>query len=334
MLRLFQRIFLALAVAGAATSASAFALLGPFDTFQTAAIGYNPFGTDAGGPMNIGQGYRWNIKTITYAFDPSFMHYFGVKGSNAVMQAVNIINALPAMSKTSASLSEYPTDTTKQNVLAQTLGILDVKSETLAVLLNEFGLTSSERYVWCLRGKTTIAPNTFNYLVIQRNFDPVTGVPSMFVNGVLYTYAIVDPIPLAAGSYADAIEIPVDPDAPSFTSVVSASDLIEGGGDTGLLLREFTAGEFFTGLTRDDVGGLRYLYVNSKANRYVETLPPTATATSSGGSAWSPVEGTGGTNTTTGTTGAYWRHDHHYGRECKFSAPLGHRQNQSRARHI
>src|SRR5262249_38706750 len=148
----------------------------PIDgTFQTAAIGYNPLGTDVGGPMALGEGYRWNLRTIYVGFDPSFIHYFGAQGSNAVMQALNILNNLPAMSKLHSDLREFPDDTQRINYRAATLGIIDLKSYALSAMMEGLGLASPERYVWTLRDRRPIAgtPN-FQYLVIQRNFDPVT----------------------------------------------------------------------------------------------------------------------------------------------------------------
>ena len=55
----------------------------------------------------------------------------------------------------------------------------------------------------------------------------------------------------------------------------------------------FDAGVYFTGLTRDDIGGLRYLFTKINAN--VETLPADATAGTGG--AWAPVgAAAGGSN--------------------------------------
>jgi hypothetical protein len=119
--------------------------------------------------------------------------------------------------------------------------------------------------------------------VIRRNFDPVTQAPSSYVNDRLYTYAIQDPIPINGGasSYADAVEIPVDP-TDSFTSVANAIDSIDGS--------QLLPGAFFTGLTRDDVGGLRYLYERKFANSYVENLVTNAVVSPIGnGGPWQPV---------------------------------------------
>lgn len=281
-MRFLQRILLTLAVAGAVHQAAAFSLLGLLDpAFQTADIGYNPLNTDIGGPMNLAEGYRWNIRPIYYGFDPSFMHYFGAKGSNAVVEALKTFNALPPMSKVKNRLSRYPTDTLRMNYRAASLGILDLKSYTLSVMTEELGLASPERYVWTLRNKTVIGDTTF-YTVIRRNFDPVTQVPTSYVNDRLYYYAIQDPIPITgSSSFADAVELPVDPQQ-SFTSVVTPLDSI---------WASVIPGSFFTGLTRDDVGGLRYLYERKFANSYMENLVTNAVVSpiGSSGGAWQPV---------------------------------------------
>src|SRR4051812_42624162 len=79
----------------------AFSLLGPFPAWQLAAydglqLDYNQQG-DIGGPMRVDEGYRWNIPVIYYAFDQSFINYFGPDGVAAVTQAINVFNNLPPM---------------------------------------------------------------------------------------------------------------------------------------------------------------------------------------------------------------------------------------------
>lgn len=296
-------MFLALAIAGAVNSASAFSLLGPFDTWQIAAINYNPVGNDIGGPMNLGEEYRWNVKTITYGFDSSFMNYFGAQGTAAVMQAIAILNNLPAMSQLSTNLVEFPLDTRRQNYQASALGLNDLKSTALSLLLEEMGLASPERYVWTLRSRLVFSnPSYTNYVVIKRNFDPITLTPSSYVNGTLYSYYIYEYTLFPSGHATDAREFRIDPLAFTFTAVVSAADGYWGGG--------LNAGDYFTGLTRDDVGGLRYLYGSSGrwANYNVENLIPGttgsgSTSSSGGGSPWTPVGGGGG-GTGTGVTNA------------------------------
>ena len=84
-------------------------------------------------------------------------------------------------------------------------------------------------------------------LVIQRNFDPVNDLPSTYVNGTLFLYSIYETCGLNPNPYgfsADAIEFPVDVSAPVTTAIAENA--------IGL-------GQYHTGLTRDDIGGLRYL---------------------------------------------------------------------------
>src|SRR5438105_4191164 len=93
-----------------------FALLGPFESWQVPAIGYNTLGNDAGGPKNLGEEYRWNIPTIRYAFDASFIDYFGDHGVQAVNAAIQILNDLPPASQLDPAA--YPADTRRLNLRA------------------------------------------------------------------------------------------------------------------------------------------------------------------------------------------------------------------------
>lgn len=228
----------------------AFSLLGPITgnaavSWQTTTIGYN-FGSDIGGAMNRGEGYRWNVPVLYVAFDDSFIEYFGNSGITQVESALKTFNSLTNFSLMSSNLSEYPLRTTRVNFRAQALNLLDLKSTTMRAVVEELGLTEPERYTFSLRDRnvTTFAGTTYtNYLVIQRNFDPIFHQPSPFVNGTLYTYDIRDPYLFLNTS--DAVERPADPRAFINTSVAYSSP---------------TLGLFFTGLTRDDIGGLRYLY--------------------------------------------------------------------------
>jgi hypothetical protein len=283
-MRLTKKIFLSLAIIGVAGGASAFSLLGPFDTWQVGGLAYDPgnTGADLGGPMNLGDEYRWNSQIITYAFDPSFVNYFGQKGIDEVNKAMAIFNSLPPMSTLSSNLTEFSLDTQRVNYEASALVLLDLKSTVMGCLMEQLGLTGPERYTWTLRARVPIAGTPdFQYTVIKRNFDPVTWSPTSFVNGTLYTYRIEDPLIINAQMFADAVEIPVDPLEIGYTSVASANAALWGGV---LVL----PGEFLTGFTRDDVGGLRYLYAGGKnkngrrTNLNVENLIPGTTAPTGG----------------------------------------------------
>ena len=176
--------------------------------------------------MNLGEEYRWNSPVITYGYDKYFLDYFGSKGVVAIEKAVAILNGLPAMSELSVDLREFPTEAKRLNYRASALGIIDLKSMALGILVEELGLACPERYTWTLRDRRVIV-NIPQYLVIQRNFDPVTWRYSAYVNGTLYTYRIaqLDDAPV----FYDAVEFSVDPLAlpsqprPPFRGLFSAA---------------------------------------------------------------------------------------------------------------
>ncbi len=252
MLKRFTLFLLALAaLLVTQNQARAFSLLGPItgnaaiSPWQTFQNGYN-FPSDIGGVMNRGEGYRWNVPVLYVAFDDSFIEYFGNQGVNEAESALRTFNTLTNFSMMSSNLSEIPLRTTRVNFHAQALGLIDLKSTTLRAVVEELGLTQAERYIFTIRDRnvTTFNGTTFtNFLVIQRSFDPVTHQPSAFVNGTLYTYDLREDYYLIGAS--EAAERPADTAAFTFTSVAFGAPNV---------------GHFFTGLTRDDVGGLRYLY--------------------------------------------------------------------------
>jgi hypothetical protein len=248
-----------------------FSLLGPLSTpanpYQTTALGYALPG-DIGSPVTIGEEYRWNLPNITYSFDDSFFNYFGQQGVEAVEEALSVINNLGPVSSFSSDLSEFPIEALKANITAGSLGIRDLKSTTLSLVLEILGLADPTRWTWALRNRVVLAnPARTNYATISRNFDPITYVESPTVNGVLYDYFILDPIPPI--NYADAIEFPRDPLAPRLNSPVTTF---------GLAASEI--GVFATGLSRDDAGGLRFIYRGN--NFHVETLVPGITLATNG----------------------------------------------------
>ena len=251
MSRSIKKLFVFCLLAALAPAAMAFSLLGPLKGYQTPDIGYGLPG-DLGGPMSLTESYRWNVPVITYAFDTSFINYFGTNGMNAVDAAFKILNDLPAAGSMSRDLSEFPTRTVAENFEAGVLGIIDVKSRTLTMLLEQLGLAAPERWVFALRA-SAVQPiggvSVTNYTVIKQNYDPVTLLPSSYVNTSLYTYTIEDPI--KPSDYADAVEGDPLADDDGVPDMTVASFRRHG--------FFVTSGLFFRGLTRDDVGGLRYL---------------------------------------------------------------------------
>lgn len=317
MTRLTKGLLSAALLFAVVSETGAFSLLGPFKqdatqfpnngNWQAAPFGGRPQGLgynlpgDIGGPMLPTEAYRWNIPVITYAFDTTFLQYFGTNGVAAIEEAFAILNALPPVSQMSADLSEYPLDTKSENGTASSLGLVDLKSFALAGLMEQMGLANPERFVWGLRGRAT--GNDFtNYTVIQLNYDPATIRPSRYVNGVLYNYRIFDGLGPQGGEWASAVEwYQLDPLYQPYSSVAGGAgsadyqlgsepdDITSVGGIFGGL----SVGQFYTGLTRDDVGGLRFLL--STNNMVFDTLLPTVLPRLSGvrSSPWAPVLGVG-----------------------------------------
>jgi hypothetical protein len=133
-------------------------------------------------------------------------------------------------------------------------------------MLEELGLSTAERWVWALAWRNLPAgaqcPN-YDVGVIKRNFDPVTWEPSSYVNGFLYNY-IISTVCVPTDQ-SDAVELQADPTAPYLSTVANYYGVI-------------SSGVYVNGLSRDDVGGLRYLYRRSNLN--VENLGPNVTTTS------------------------------------------------------
>jgi hypothetical protein len=274
MARILSKLFWGVLLMLGVQSAGAFALIGPvaLDPWQIPQNGFNPLQRDPLpiGPKNLGEEYRRNTPFLFYTFDQNFLDYFGSNGVYAINQAVAQFNSVTNLDGYSADLSEWPLESKRFNFQAQTLQLFDLKSETMHMLTEQIGLTDPERYIWVLhnRGRVGVpnpppCPDGMQYQVVKRNFDPVPSdlfdfATSSYVNDVLYTYQIIEgctgPPPLA-----DAIEFPVDPEATAFTSV--AGENLELGG-------------FYTSLTRDEIGGMRYLYSTNNMN--FESISPDA----------------------------------------------------------
>lgn len=274
MARVFKAILTAALLTVGGASLHAFTLLGPSPAtgqpngalnWQDPSLGVNSQGFllggfgqgfEIGGPLNIGEEFRWNVPELSYAFDQSFLNYFGTAGVEAVNAAMKTLNDLPKASDMTDKLTEFPLMSHQKNFQASALNLLDIKSTTMRLMMQQLGLADPLHYMWMIyeERNNTIGNVTFtNYLVIQRNFDAVRFEPTNFINGVQYTYEIRN-FPL--GNFVDAVEIPVDITAFDAAPVASAA--------TGV-------GNYYLGLTRDDAGGLRYLYHPNNMN--VEQLP-------------------------------------------------------------
>jgi hypothetical protein len=312
MLQSFKKISGIMLLALGLQTAWAFSLLGPMpsptdytpsslptnfgDDWQVSTIGYDYPGTaDLGGPKNLGEGYRRNVPTYYYACDANFLNFFGSNGVVAIDQAFNIMNsALTNVDAYSSSLSEFPLNSQAFNFQASALGLLDLKSETLGIMVEQMGLANPLRFAWTLHDRYLPSgaqcPN-YIYLVVQRNFD-ITASPlnqvqySPYVNSTLYSYYIYEVCPASVPDpQALAVPIQVDPLQNSFTSVAGKNislPLYQGF----YINAGLQEGGFYTGLTRDDAAGLRYLY----SSNYIAYESPAT------GSLLVNSSGAGGTN--------------------------------------
>jgi len=277
MFQLLKRSWLVWLFAGGLQSASAFSLFGPFnEAYQQ---GGNPnqlsygFLGDNGAPKNLGEEYRWNLPTIYYAFDQNFLDYFGSNGVVAIEQAIAILNGLSNFSSYSSDLSEFPLEAQRLNHRAAALSLFDLKSAALHLMVEQLGLAEPDRYTWTLRARIprTACP-FYEYHVIKRNFDPATFEPSSYVNGTLFSYRVLELCPTP--DRADAVEFLVDPLATAFSAVASIGSLLRFADFIETDYGPARFGTFYTGLTRDDVGGLRYLMRTNNMN--VEGVTPSS----------------------------------------------------------
>ncbi len=283
MANLLKRLLCAVAALVVAGPALGFSMQGLPGAWMTVRLGYlnrNLEGNSSFnyGPMMIGEEYRMNVPTFYYGFTPAFMNYFGNGGAAEIDKAFRILNELPEASK--AKLDSFPLRSARLNHRAAALRMFDIKSVALGMGLEQMGLGDPTRYVFTLRSRwTTSQPDTTNYFVIRRNYDPETWLTTSYINGVLWTYPLVtDRTPAASWVYTE----PVDPLANLgyFNAPVASYTTFQ------------TAGTFYTGLTRDDVGGLRYIYRPDNYN--IEQLGPGVAGIAGGGGPWGPPAG--GTN--------------------------------------
>src|SRR3954468_21629841 len=158
MLLFLKRFLLVAALALVSQTAFGFALLGPRDTWQINALGYDPQGVgfDLGGPKDLTEEWRWNIPTITYGFSEAFINFFGTNGIAAVEDAISLYNrelTNSLQNLTDAQLRAKPLNAKRVHLTAQSLGLLDLKSEAMGLLAEQLGLASAERWTWAIRAR-------------------------------------------------------------------------------------------------------------------------------------------------------------------------------------
>jgi hypothetical protein len=268
MRQIIKRSLWVLLLASGLQTSRAYSLAGPVgnggDAWQGAVIGYGP-PTSFVAPKNIGEEYRRNLPVMYYSFTANFLDFFGSNGVAAVQSSFAILNGLTNVDSYKPDLSEFPLETRHLNYQAQALGLLDLKSWTLGIMMEQLGLGNPVEWAWTLHDRFHVDPGApcpanMEYLVVQRNFDPV-GSPvagsqtvlslySPYINDILYSYYISEAC-IGANPLALTVPFAVDPLADSYSSVATFDSLY---------------GVFYTGLTRDDVAGLRYLLSANNIN--------------------------------------------------------------------
>ena len=142
-------------------SARAFSLGGPVgngpDNWQVQDLGYGP--PTIGilmAPKNIGEGYRRNIPFLYYVYTPAFDEYFGAAGETNIDAAFGLLNnaltnqvvanghTLSGVASYSTELGEWPQDSSQWNYTAQALGLLDLKSAMMGLMMPQLGLDYPE----------------------------------------------------------------------------------------------------------------------------------------------------------------------------------------------
>src|SRR5438445_1750154 len=257
MSRFLKHSFWAIWLAAGVQTVSAFSLLGVREPYQVIQLGY--IADFSFQPKNLGEEFRFNIPTLYYTYDSSFFDYFGSNGVYAVDQAVAILNNLTNVSSYSSDLSEFGQYASRVNYTASVLHLMDLKSCALEIMVERLGLADPELFSFTLRNRIPVTPPgcpVFVYTVIKRNFDPVTLETSSYVNGNLYSYRIIELCPTPDEAFT--LPFLVDPDAILASAIATPKISVN-------IPTYF--GFFHNGLTRDDVGGLRYMYRTNNVNQ-------------------------------------------------------------------
>ena len=255
----FAAYLVLFAVFFSALHSQAFSLGGPYSSWMSRSLGYRLPG-DIGGPRPIDEEYRWNVPQLTYGFDTSFVEQFGTNGVGAVESAIRILNDLPPSDYITDQMllsAIWPLNSTGSNPQAAVLNAYDLRSAILSRLLEHLGLANAFRFQWTLRSRTANATST-NYVLINRNFDPVSLVPSGSINLTQFGYG-----PIFEGAYPE-LETPFE--VKVMKSPFSANSIAG---------NPPSSGQSYSSLTYDDVGGLRFLYSTNNVN--LEGLPPGVT---------------------------------------------------------
>ena len=202
-----------------------------------------------GWPVPIKEFYRWNWPELTYAFDSTFVRYFGHNGMQAIHNAFEVLNDYFEPQDGSYSgvsslnlVKEYDQHfaSWKYNPSANVGNVYDIETMVLGLLVNHLGLGNPHRHCYTIRDivnlQAVVPPAgqvaAGNFHVVIRNYDPFTYHPTSIINGVNYSYHIYsfpwyDPIgpPTQVPSVFDAVEYAISDDN-EYTAVAGIRDAI------------------------------------------------------------------------------------------------------------
>ena len=283
----------ALVLVGGLYPACAFVLMGPpnpGEASPSSGLNFN-YTDDFGGPKDLRRFFRWNMPDLTYSFDASFVNYFGLDGMEAVQGAFGVVNDFfhnedySGMSQLDFAKHGFAGNyaTHWENTTAKNAQVIDLKSLTLGMLLNQLGLGNPHRHAFTIIDATSNVVNSqVLFSATLRNYDPVSLEETDLINGVGYSYRLIhDATNVTAGgslsgvSTADMEEFTTDTSASAWSAVAGIADAFYG--NTALYWTDMPSrygfGVYYDGanamgghleprhaLTYDDAGGLRYLY--------------------------------------------------------------------------
>ncbi len=201
-----------------------------------------------GWPVPVKEFYRWNFPELTYAFDSSFIRFFGHHGMQAVHNSFRVLNdyfepedaAYDGVS-TLDLLRQYDQhfSTWRFNPSANVGNVTDMQTLVTGLLVNHMGLGNPHRYCYVIRDIINYLANDTtsrgDFHVTLRNYDPFTYHPSAVINGVNHSYYIYSNPAYVAGAGGarpavfDAVEYAVSSDN-EFSAVAAIRDVINFGG--------------------------------------------------------------------------------------------------------
>ena len=203
-----------------------------------------------GRPTSAKEFYRWNYPELTYAFDSTFIRYFGHNGMAAVSNAFQVLNdffeptdlAYTDGVSSMNLIKEFDQhfSTWEFNPSANINSVTDIESITLGMLVNHLGLGNPHRYCFVIHdvlsynanfGAPLLPTGTGTFQVIMRNFDPYTYRPTTLINGVTHSYWLYNDSPAntALITIWDAVEYTVGSND-QYGAIAAIRDVVNFGG--------------------------------------------------------------------------------------------------------